>query len=76
MHWLRFSRRGRSGFGILEADRVRECRGDMFSAWERTDELIALDEIRWETPCMPTKMIAHRRAFEPIRMKLRPGKTT
>ena len=58
MHWLRFSRRGRSGFGILETDRVRACRGDMFSAWEKTDELIELDEIRWETPCVPTKMIA------------------
>ena len=58
MHWLRFSRQGRSEFGILEADRVRPCRGDMFSAWEKTEELIALSEIRWETPCAPTKMIA------------------
>lgn len=58
MHWLRFSRQGRSEFGILEADRVRPCRGDMFSAWEKTDELIALSEIRWETPCAPTKIIA------------------
>jgi 2-keto-4-pentenoate hydratase/2-oxohepta-3-ene-1,7-dioic acid hydratase in catechol pathway len=58
MHWLRFSRQGKSEFGIAEADRVRACRGDMFSAWEKTDELIALNEIHWETPCIPTKMIA------------------
>ena len=58
MHWLRFSRQGKSEFGIMEAGSVRACRGDMFSAWEKTDELIALDEIRWETPCAPTKMIA------------------
>jgi 2-keto-4-pentenoate hydratase/2-oxohepta-3-ene-1,7-dioic acid hydratase in catechol pathway len=58
MHWLRFSRQGRSEFGIMEADRVRTCRGDMFCAWEKTDELSALDEIRWEIPCTPTKMIA------------------
>jgi 2-keto-4-pentenoate hydratase/2-oxohepta-3-ene-1,7-dioic acid hydratase in catechol pathway len=58
MQWLRFSRQGKSAFGFIEAGSVRACRGDMFSAWERTDELIALDEIRWETPCTPTKMIA------------------
>ncbi|HKB84223.1 MAG TPA: fumarylacetoacetate hydrolase family protein [Burkholderiales bacterium] len=58
MQWLRFSRQGKSAFGFMEAGSVRACRGDMFSAWERTDELIALDEIRWETPCTPTKMIA------------------
>ena len=58
MHWLRFSRQGKSAFGLMEAGSVRACCGDMFSAWERTDELIALDEIRWETPCTPTKMIA------------------
>ncbi|MEO8157299.1 MAG: fumarylacetoacetate hydrolase family protein [Betaproteobacteria bacterium] len=58
MHWLRFSTQGGSSFGFLEADGVRACRGDMFSAWEKTDALIALNDIRWETPCTPTKMIA------------------
>jgi len=58
MHWLRFSRHDRNEFGIMEADWVGACRGDMFSAWEKTDELGALNEIRWETPCTPTKMIA------------------
>jgi 2-keto-4-pentenoate hydratase/2-oxohepta-3-ene-1,7-dioic acid hydratase in catechol pathway len=58
MHWLRFNRQGASAFGFVEADRVRVCRGDMFSAWEKTEELIALSEIHWEMPCAPTKMIA------------------
>ena len=58
MHWLRFSRQGKSAFGFLEADKVRVCRGDMISAWEKTDELVALSEIHWEMPCTPTKMIA------------------
>ena len=40
MHWLRFSRQGKSAFGFMEADSVRVCRGDMFSAWEKTDEQI------------------------------------
>jgi 2-keto-4-pentenoate hydratase/2-oxohepta-3-ene-1,7-dioic acid hydratase in catechol pathway len=42
----------------MEEDKVRVCRGDMFCAWEKTDELAGLGEIRWETPCTPTKMIA------------------
>jgi len=58
VHWMRFSRQGRMEFGIMEADSVRACRGDMFSTWEKTGELIALNEIRWETPCTPTKMLA------------------
>ncbi len=70
MHWLRFSRRGESGFGFMEADGVRACRGDMFSAWEKTAELIALSEIRWETPCSPTKMIALWNNFHEAAAKL------
>ena len=30
----------------------------MFAAWQKTNELTALNEIHWETPCTPTKMIA------------------
>lgn len=70
MHWLRFSLHGRSAFGIMEADRVRTCRGDMFSVWEKTDELIALNDIRWETPCAPTKMLALWNNFHEAAAKL------
>jgi 2-keto-4-pentenoate hydratase/2-oxohepta-3-ene-1,7-dioic acid hydratase in catechol pathway len=58
MRWLRFSRQGETGFGLLEADMVRTCRGDMYAVWEKTDELVALRQIHWQTPCTPTKMIA------------------
>ena len=70
MHWLRFSQHGRSAFGFMEADRVRACRGDMFCAWEKTDELIALNEIHWEMPCTPTKMIALWNNFHEAAAKL------
>ena len=70
MHWLRFSRRGESGFGFMEADGVRACRGDMFSVWEKTGEHIALSEICWETPCVPTKMIALWNNFHEAAAKL------
>ena len=42
MLWMRFSHGHKTGFGVLEGDKVRLYRGDMFSAHERTDELIAL----------------------------------
>ena len=58
MLWMRFSHGHKTGFGVLEGDKVRLYRGDMFSAHERTDELIALARIRWEIPCAPTKMLA------------------
>ena len=58
MRWLRFSRKQTIGFGFIEGDTVRACRGEMFGAYEPTGELIALADIHWETPCVPTKMIA------------------
>jgi 2-keto-4-pentenoate hydratase/2-oxohepta-3-ene-1,7-dioic acid hydratase in catechol pathway len=58
MLWMRFSHGLKTGFGVLEDDKVRLYRGDMFSAHERTDELVDLAEIRWEIPCAPTKMLA------------------
>jgi len=58
VHWLRFSTQDENGFGLLEADGVHVCRGDMFSGWEKTGKLLAPGEIRWQTPCVPTKMIA------------------
>ena len=58
MLWMRFARGDRRDFGVLENDKVRVYQGDMFCAPQRTDELIALAQIRWETPCTPTKMLA------------------
>jgi len=58
MLWMRFAHGDKTAFGVLEGDKVRLYRGDMFSAQERTDELVPLAQVRWETPCTPTKMLA------------------
>jgi len=58
VRWLRFSRKQTIGFGFIEDDAVRVCRGEMFGAYESTGELIALADVHWEIPCVPTKMIA------------------
>jgi 2-keto-4-pentenoate hydratase/2-oxohepta-3-ene-1,7-dioic acid hydratase in catechol pathway len=58
MHWMRFSRQNGFELGLLEGDQVRVARGDMFSGCELTDEVLSVDQVRWATPCSPTKMIA------------------
>jgi 2-keto-4-pentenoate hydratase/2-oxohepta-3-ene-1,7-dioic acid hydratase in catechol pathway len=58
MHWIGFSRQNGVEYGLLEADRVRVCRGNPFSDYEVTDEELPVSQVRWATPCVPTKMIA------------------
>ena len=56
-HWMRFEYRGRQGFGALEGERVRVHRGDLFAGPEATGELLALSELRWAPPCLPSKVL-------------------
>lgn len=58
MRWLRFTRENRTDFGFVDGDAVHVCRGDMYAAYEPTGESLPLAEVRWETPCAPSKMIA------------------
>ncbi len=58
MRWLRFTHDGQDGFGFIEGDAVRLCRGDLFAGPEATDATVPLAAIAWRTPCAPTKMIA------------------
>jgi 2-keto-4-pentenoate hydratase/2-oxohepta-3-ene-1,7-dioic acid hydratase in catechol pathway len=62
VRWLRFSRGDGVGFGFgfIEGDGVRVCRGDLFGAAEPTGEVVALADVdtRWLIPCVPSQMIA------------------
>lgn len=58
MRWLRFTRESRTDFGFVEGETVRVCRGDMYAAYEPTGESVPLAGLRWETPCVPSKMVA------------------
>ena len=58
MRWLRFARDGGAALGFLEGEAVHVCRGDLFGEPEPTGEVVALADVRLETPCAPTKMIA------------------
>jgi 2-keto-4-pentenoate hydratase/2-oxohepta-3-ene-1,7-dioic acid hydratase in catechol pathway len=57
MQWLRFRHRGAIGFGIREGDVVRCHEGAMFEAPRASGESIALADIEWLPPCVPTKII-------------------
>jgi 2-keto-4-pentenoate hydratase/2-oxohepta-3-ene-1,7-dioic acid hydratase in catechol pathway len=53
MRWIRFSRDGRTAYGIVEGDRVREVVGDPLSGYESTAQVHALDAIKIEVPIVP-----------------------
>jgi 2-keto-4-pentenoate hydratase/2-oxohepta-3-ene-1,7-dioic acid hydratase in catechol pathway len=58
MLWMRFSRQRGIEVGILDGDNVQVCSGDPFSGGKPTGEALPASEIQWETPCVPSKMIA------------------
>ncbi|MBW8270104.1 fumarylacetoacetate hydrolase family protein [Caldovatus aquaticus] len=53
MRWIRYSAEGRTGYGILEGDRIREVRGDPFEGYEPTGRVRALDAVKIEVPVIP-----------------------
>src|SRR4029453_15279474 len=68
--WLRFDHAGKTGFGTLHGDKVREHRGDMFGACEHTGRMLALAELRLRTPTTPGKVIALWNNFHALGEKL------
>ncbi|MDM0105394.1 fumarylacetoacetate hydrolase family protein [Variovorax sp. J22R24] len=68
--WLRFDHDGKTGFGTLHGDEVREHRGDMFGACEPTGRVLALAELRLRTPTEPGKVIALWNNFHALGEKL------
>jgi len=56
--WIRFTRHGTAGIGLLEGDRVQPVRGEMFGAWAPDGTTVPVSEITILTPCTPSKMIA------------------
>jgi len=53
MRWIRFSQSGRTAYGILEGDRIREVAGDPFAGNEATGAVHELDAVRIEVPLVP-----------------------
>ena len=58
MHWIRFERAGKTGFGTLRDGVIQIHEGDMFAGPRATNATVALAEVTLLTPCVPTKMVA------------------
>jgi 2-keto-4-pentenoate hydratase/2-oxohepta-3-ene-1,7-dioic acid hydratase in catechol pathway len=55
--WMRFEAAGRLGFGALDGERIQVHRGDLFAGAEPTGESLALADVRWAPPCVPSKFL-------------------
>ena len=53
MRWIRYSHQGRTGYGILEGDRIVEVSGDPFAGYERTKVVRDLTAVKVEVPVVP-----------------------
>jgi 2-keto-4-pentenoate hydratase/2-oxohepta-3-ene-1,7-dioic acid hydratase in catechol pathway len=53
MRWIRYSHGGRTGYGILEGDRIGEVSGDPFIGYERTRATRELNSVKLEVPVVP-----------------------
>ncbi len=58
VHWLRFERSGRIGFGTLDGTTIHVHDGDMYGTSRATGETLSLDAVALLTPTQPSKMIA------------------
>jgi 2-keto-4-pentenoate hydratase/2-oxohepta-3-ene-1,7-dioic acid hydratase in catechol pathway len=59
MHWLRFRRNGGEvEFGYKRDEHIVVCRGDMFGAYDATDEVVLANIVELDTPCVPGKVFA------------------
>jgi 2-keto-4-pentenoate hydratase/2-oxohepta-3-ene-1,7-dioic acid hydratase in catechol pathway len=53
MKWIRYTQAGRTGYGMLEGDRITAVRGDPFQGYEKTADITRLADVRIEVPVVP-----------------------
>ena len=56
--YVRYSHQGRTAYGILEGDTIRELSGSIFDAPKPTSRTVKAAEVRLLAPCEPSKVIA------------------
>jgi 2-keto-4-pentenoate hydratase/2-oxohepta-3-ene-1,7-dioic acid hydratase in catechol pathway len=58
MKLVRFSQEGRSGYAVLDGEKILPLRGNPFSGITETGETLALGEVTLLAPCEPSKIVA------------------
>jgi 2-keto-4-pentenoate hydratase/2-oxohepta-3-ene-1,7-dioic acid hydratase in catechol pathway len=53
MRWIRYTAAGRTAYGILEGEMIREVAGDPFTGWQPSARLHTLDAVTIEVPVIP-----------------------
>lgn len=56
--YVRYALEGRTAYGILAGDSIRELSGDLFATPRPTGRVVALRSVRLLAPCEPKKVIA------------------
>jgi 2-keto-4-pentenoate hydratase/2-oxohepta-3-ene-1,7-dioic acid hydratase in catechol pathway len=62
--YVRYSAAGKTSYGILEEQIIRELRGDIFSGAEATGKTLSLSEVKLLAPCEPSKVLAVGRNYK------------
>ena len=57
-NWVRFEKDGVTGFGILDGESIAIHGGEMFADATPSGDVLALDDVRLLTPCVPGKFVA------------------
>jgi 2-keto-4-pentenoate hydratase/2-oxohepta-3-ene-1,7-dioic acid hydratase in catechol pathway len=58
MRFARFRVNGRERYGVVEGDRLREIRGNIFGKWRSTETIHAIDSVTLLAPTKPTQVLA------------------
>ena len=58
MRWIRFTAGGKTAYGILEAETIREVTGSPFESYEKTATTHKLGDVRIELPVIPKTFYA------------------
>lgn len=63
-HYIRYSRNGTIGYGILEGDTVRELKANFLHDVTPTGTVVPFSEVKLLAPCEPSKVIAVGRNYK------------
>lgn len=58
VRYVRYEQRGKTSYGVLDGDSIREIRGDLFGARAETGAKVKLAGVKLLWPCEPTKVLA------------------
>jgi len=56
--YVRYNYQGKTTYGILDGENIRELDGDLFSSPQATGKEVKLSEVKLLAPCEPSKVLA------------------